>query len=142
MELDDKQQSGVAFITEVMGEAFGGAFRDSAESDRFSSDVTRMAASWAFHDAWRHTGISRKEKSIAVISALVAMRQAKELKNHVKIGLANGLTVSELEGVLVQLTPYVGFPAIASAQTAMIEAMREAGAVPNTLKTGEERGVL
>lgn len=141
-KLDEKQESGVAFITGVMGETFGQAFRNSAEADGFSSDITRMAASWAFHDAWRHEGITRKEKSIAIISALIAMRQSLELKNHVKIGIANGLTTRELEGLLVQLTPYVGFPCIASAQTAVIEAMRESNVSPDGLQTSEERGLL
>lgn len=142
IDLDEKQQSGVAFISGVMGEDFGSAFRESAASTRFTSDITRMAASWAFHDAWQHEGISRKEKSIAVISALIAARQSLELKNHVKIGLANGLTVSELEGLLIQLTPYVGFPCTASAQTAVIAAMREAGVSPEGIQTSEERGLL
>jgi len=141
-KLDEKQESGIGFITSVMGDAFGNAFRDSAASDKFGSGITRMAASWAFHDAWQHEGITRKEKSIAIISALVASRQALELKNHVKIGIANGLTVAELEGLLLQLTPYVGFPCIASATTAVIEAMREAGVSPDDLKTSEERGLL
>ena len=141
-DLDEKQASGVAFITGIMGEEFGSAFRAGATSDGFSSGITRMAASWAFHDAWQHEGITRKEKSIAVISALIASRQALELKNHIKIGIANGLTASELEGLLIQLTPYVGFPCIASAQTAVIEAMREAGISPEKLKTSEERGLL
>ena len=141
-ELDDKQTSGVDFIASVMGDRFGGAFRASATSGGFTSDITRMAAGWAFHDAWRHEGITRKEKSIAVIAALITARQSLELKNHVKIGLANGLTVAELEGLLVQLTPYVGFPCIASAQTAVITAMREANVSPEDLETSEERGLL
>lgn len=141
-KLDDKQESGVAFIGGVMGEKFGDAFREAATADRFASDITRMAASWAFHDAWRHDGITRKEKSLTIISALIAMRQPSELKNHIKIGLANGLTVKEIEGVLIQLTPYVGFPCIATAQTAVIEALREAGVSPEGVKTAEERGLL
>lgn len=141
-ELDDKQKSGVAFITGVMGETFGTAFGEAAASDRFASVIPRMAASWAFHDAWQHEGISRKEKSIAIISALVAMRQSLELKNHVKIGIANGLTAKELEGLLIQLTPYVGFPCIASATTAVIEAMRDTGISPDGLQTSEEKGLL
>jgi len=141
-QLDEKQKSGVDFITAVMGDRFGGAFNEAATSNRFGSDITRMAAAWAFHDAWRHEGITRKEKSIAVISALIASRQALELKNHVKIGLANGLTVEELEGLLVQLTPYVGFPCIASAQTAVITAMREVNILPEDVPTSEERGLL
>lgn len=141
-QLDEKQTSGVGFITGVMGQGFGDAFRRAAEADGFGSDITRMAASWAFHDAWQREGLARKEKSIAIISALIAMRQSLELKNHVKIGIANGLTASELEGLLVQLTPYVGFPCIASATTAVIEAMREAGISPDDLQTSEEKGLL
>lgn len=141
-ELDDKQKSGIAFITNIMGETFGSTFAEAAASDRFGSAITGMAASWAFHDAWQHEGIARKEKSIAIISALIAMRQSLELKNHVKIGIANGLTASELEGLLIQLTPYVGFPCIASGTTAVIEAMREAGISPEGLQTSEEKGLL
>ena len=141
-KLDEKQESGVQFITGIMGDTFGDAFRANAESDRFGSDIGRMAASWAFHDAWQHEGLSRKEKSITIISALIAMRQSLELKNHVKIGIANGLTAAELEGILIQLTPYVGFPCIASATTAVIEAMREAGVSPEGIRTSEERGLL
>jgi 4-carboxymuconolactone decarboxylase len=141
-KLDEKQQIGIDFISGVMGEAFGAAFRESANSDRFGSHITRMAAGSAFHDAWQHPGITRKEKSVTIISALIATRQPLELKNHVKIGLANGLTVAELEGILIQLTPYVGFPCIATATTAVIEAMREAGVSPDGLHTSEERGLL
>jgi 4-carboxymuconolactone decarboxylase len=140
--LDEKQEIGVGFIAGVMGERFGEAFRESATSDRFGSTITRMAASACFHDAWQHPGISRKEKSIAIISMLIAQRQPLELKNHVKIGLANGLTVAEVEGILIQLTPYVGFPCIATATTAVIEAMREAEVSPDNLQTSEERGLL
>lgn len=140
-ELDEKQKSGVDFISGIMGEGFGNAFRDACTADGFGSAIPRMAASWAFHDAWRHQGIAPKEKSLAVISALIAMRQSLELKNHVKIGIANGLNPQELEGLLVQLTPYVGFPCIASATTAVIEAMREAGVSPD-VRTSEEKGLL
>jgi len=141
-KLDEKQEIGVNFIAGIMGEKFGDAFRDAASSDRFGSPITRMAATACFHDAWQHTGISRKEKSIAIISMLVTQRQSLELKNHVKIGLANGLTATELEGILVQLAPYVGFPCIATATTAVVEAMREAGVSPDGVQTAEERGLL
>jgi 4-carboxymuconolactone decarboxylase len=140
-KLDDKQERGLAFIGGLMGEAYDAQMRAAAESSHFASDITRMALSHAFADAWGQAGIDRKSKSIAVISALIAMRQTKELANHVKIGLANGLTTAEFEGLLVQLTPYVGFPCIATATTAVIEALREAGADPN-VKTSEERGLL
>jgi 4-carboxymuconolactone decarboxylase len=139
--LDDKEERGVAFISGVMGEKFGNAFRESAASDKFTSKITRMAASSAFADAWTHEGLTLKQKSLAIISALIAMRQPAELRNHIKLGVVNGLTVAEIEGLLIQLTPYVGFPCIATAQTAVIEALREAGLEPDA-RTSEERGLL
>lgn len=139
--LDDKQERGLRFVAQVMGEAFADVMRTAAQSDGFGSDIGRMALSFAFNDAWQQDGLDRKSKSVAVISALIAANQPKELKNHIKIGLANGLSVSEFEGLLVQLTPYVGFPAIASATTVVIEALREAGKDP-AVKTSEEKGLL
>ena len=140
-KLDEKQERGLAFIGGIMGENFDNAMRTSAESTNFGSEITRMALGFAFDSAWGHDGIDRKSKSIAIISALIAMRQSKELQTHVKIGIANGLTIKEFEGLLVQLTPYVGFPCIATATTEVIEALREAGHDPN-VQTSEERGLL
>jgi 4-carboxymuconolactone decarboxylase len=140
-ELDEKGQRGVDFIAGIMGEQYGNAFREAATSSRFGSPITRMAASHAFADAWGHPGLERKEKSLVVIAALIALRQTAELRNHIKIGAANGLTVAEMEGILVQLTPYLGLPAIATATTAVIEALREIGMDPD-VPTSEERGLL
>lgn len=141
-DLTDKQEAGVQFIGGIMGEKFSDAFRDSATSDRFASQITRMAAESCFVDAWQHPGLANRDKSLVIIAMLIAVRQPAELKNHVKIGLANGLSVDELEGILIQMTPYVGFPCIATATSAVIEAMREAGVSPDGIKTSEERGLL
>jgi alkylhydroperoxidase/carboxymuconolactone decarboxylase family protein YurZ len=56
---------------------------------------------------------------------LIALRQADELKHHVRIALANGLTVKEIEEVLYLSVPYAGFPAANTAKIAMIEALAE-----------------
>jgi alkylhydroperoxidase/carboxymuconolactone decarboxylase family protein YurZ len=52
------------------------------------------------------------------------LRQVEELKVHVGVALSNGLTVREIEEVLYQSIPYVGFPAANSAKVAMIEALQ------------------
>jgi 4-carboxymuconolactone decarboxylase len=140
-KLDQKAEAGLEVIAEMMGPNFGASLRTAAEADDFGSDITRMALRFAFSDAWGREGFDRKSKSMVVISALIALRQSKELKNHVKIGLTNGLSISDFESILVQLTPYVGFPCIASARTDVVEALREAGRDPAT-KTSEERGLL
>ena len=139
--LDEKQKYGLKVIGSMMGEGFAEKLKAGAEGDAFGSDISRMALNFAFADGWGHTGIDRKSKSIAIISALIAMKQTKEMKNHIKVGLANGLTAKDIEALMVQLTPYVGFPCISSALTGAIEALREAGLDLN-VKTPEEKGML
>ena len=52
-----------------------------------------------------------------------------------------GLTVRELEELLLQAQPYVGWPAVSTATTAVIEVLRERG-LGGVVRTAEERGVL
>ena len=64
-------------------------------------------------------------RSGIVMGMLMALRQTDELKYHVRIALANGLTIAELEEVLYLSVPYAGFPAANSAKQAMKAALRE-----------------
>ena len=141
VELSEKAERGLEVIGSMMGPQYSAALREMASSGKFGSVVSRMAAEFAFADAWGREGLPRREKSLVVIGILIALRQASELKNHIKIGVANGLTVEDVENILIQATPYVGFPAIATAGTAAIEALRETSLDPN-VKTAEERGLL
>lgn len=140
-KLDEKSERGASVIGGMMGQAFADKMVEGASSGAFCSDITRMALDYSFADCWGRPGLSLRDKSLVVISALIAMKQPNELRNHVKIGIANGLTVSDFESLLIQLSSYVGFPCIATAQTAVIEALRQAGHDPN-VKTSEERGLL
>ena len=112
-----------------------------ATSPDFGSDITKLALKYAFADVWGRDGLERKQRSLITLGLLIATRQTLEIKNHVRIGVRNGLTARELEETLVQCIPYVGFPAIASATTAVIETLRELG-IETEAKTSEERGLL
>jgi 4-carboxymuconolactone decarboxylase len=140
-KLDEKTQRGAAVIGEMMGPKFAEKMIENATSGQFGADISRMALDYSFADSWGREGLPRREKSLVIIAALIAMKQPAELRNHVKIGVANGLTVADFESLLLQLSSYVGFPCIASAQTAVIQALREAGQDPD-VKTSEERGLL
>jgi 4-carboxymuconolactone decarboxylase len=141
IELGKKSERGLTVIAEMRGQQFSDTLREAATSEKFASAITRMALDFSFADSWGRDGLARRDRSLVVIGVLIAMRQPLELKNHVKIGVANGLTMREIEEVLVQATSYVGFPCIATATTAVIEALREIGMDPN-VQTSEERGLL
>jgi 4-carboxymuconolactone decarboxylase len=141
-EMSDAEEKGYAFFNEVMGPEAGAKFRGMAEAGGYGSDITKLAAAYAFGSVWsREGGLSRKERSIAVISALIGQHFKAELKNHVRIGLVNGLTAEDFESILVQLVPYVGFPAIAQATESVVEVLREKG-IDTKTQTSTERGLL
>lgn len=48
---------------------------------------------------------------MAVIAALVALRQPDQLRSHLERGLANGVTATKISEIITQLAIYAGFPA-------------------------------
>lgn len=139
--MDDVTEKGLAVFAELMGPQAGEQLRLALQSSDFGHAIGKLATDFAFGSVWARDGLERKQRSLVVIGVLIAQRQLSELKNHVRIGLTNGLTVREIEEALIQALPYVGFPAVASATSAVVEVLRERG-LDATTRTAEERGML
>ena len=75
------------------------------------------------------------------MSVMIALRQPYEFATHMGAGLNNGLTLKEIEEVLIQALPYVGYPAIATALAAAAEVIKERGLDADKSYTGH-RGLL
>ena len=141
--MTDRIERGLQIFSELLGPAAGKAMREAIDQpEGFGAPIARIAAEYAFAEIWGRDGLERKQRSLVTLGILIANRQTLELKNHVRIAVANGLTARELEEVLIQSIPYVGFPAVASATTAMIETLREMGLDLKQTRTSEERGLL
>lgn len=138
---NDLTERGLDVFGEMMGDTARQAMADGIGSRSFGGDIGELACQFAFASVWGRDGLERKYRSLVVLSVLIAQRQPSELKNHVRIALNNGLTPREIEEALIQTVPYVGFPAVASAMTAIIEVLRERGLDTET-RTSEERGLL
>jgi len=139
--VEDRRERGLAVVEGLLGAEFARQLRATAMSAEFGSSIARMAIDNCFADSWGQEGLGNRDRSLVMLGTLIGLQQPKELKNHIKIAILNGLTVREIEAVLVQASPYVGVPAISSALTAAVEALREAGLSPDTL-TVEEKGLL
>jgi len=139
--IEDRRERGLAVVEGLLGAEFARQLRATATSAEFGASIARMAIDNCFADSWGQEGLGNRDRSLVMLGTLIGLQQPKELKNHIKIAILNGLTVREIEAVLVQASPYVGAPAISSALTAAVEALREAGLSPDTL-TAEEKGLL
>jgi 4-carboxymuconolactone decarboxylase len=68
-----------------------------------------------FGDVWARPGLSQRDRSLATVSALVAMNRPDQLRHHLQRGLDNGLTRDELIEAITHLAFYAGWPCAVTA---------------------------
>jgi 3-oxoadipate enol-lactonase/4-carboxymuconolactone decarboxylase len=110
---DPRHEAGMAVRRAVLGDAHV----DRAVAG--TTDVTRAYQDYittsVWGTIWTRPGLARRDRSIAVLTALVAGRHFDELEFHLRAALTNGLTREEIVEILLQSSVYVGVPAANSA---------------------------
>jgi 4-carboxymuconolactone decarboxylase len=128
--MTEKTRDGLRIFSELRGDERAAAMRQRMESDSFGSALVQHAAEYVFSSVWSRDELDRKQRSLVTISILIALRQIDELKNHVEIGVTNGLSAREIEEVILQSAVYAGFPAAWTALHAATEVLQRLGLVP------------
>ena len=123
--MSDSREKGRQVVREMLGDEFLGAMDAAAASGGFACEAASLAFENAFGDAWARPGLDRRSRSLVTLGILIAQRAPWEFSNHVRIGLANGLTEKELEEVILHAIPYVGFPSVSIALKACREVLGE-----------------
>ena len=82
----------------------------------FAPDLVHLTDDVLFGQVWPNEGLSRRDRSLVTVAALVALYRGNELPFHLKTALDNGLTVEELRQAITHLAFYAGWP---NAMTAM-----------------------
>lgn len=80
-------------------------------------------------DMWDRDALSRRDRSLMIISTLAAQGRDEELIVHTQIGLRHGLTRTEIEEILPHIAAYAGFPAAMAASRQIDEGLRQAEGV-------------
>ena len=108
MNDEERRQQGMRVRREVLGDAHvdRSARNTTAFTEPFQDWITRNA--WG--EIWSRPGLSRPERSIAVLTVLAALQHEDELHMHVKAALRNGLTEEQIREVLLQVGLYAGVP--------------------------------
>ncbi|MBD8897793.1 carboxymuconolactone decarboxylase family protein [Rhodanobacter sp. DHG33] len=68
-----------------------------------------------FGEVWERPALSRRDRSLVTVAALVAQYRSNELPFHLKYALQNGVTKDELVEVITHLAFYAGWPAASTA---------------------------
>jgi len=66
-------------------------------------------------EVWERPGLSRRDRSLITIAALVAMYRPDQLPSHLAFGLDNGVTREEIGEMLTHLAFYASWPSANSA---------------------------
>jgi 4-carboxymuconolactone decarboxylase len=78
-----------------------------------------------FGDVWERPGLSKRDRSLITVSALIALNRTQQLPFHLERALANGLTRDELVEAITHLAFYSGWPTSVSAATIAKEVFKQ-----------------
>jgi 3-oxoadipate enol-lactonase/4-carboxymuconolactone decarboxylase len=103
--------------TEVRREVLGDPHVDRAQARQtpFTARFQDFISRYAWGEIWTDPTLSRRERSMITLTALVAHGHYDELAMHVRAARRNGLTAEEIGAVLLQTAVYCGVPAANSA---------------------------
>src|SRR4029078_8268424 len=68
-----------------------------------------------FGDVWERPALSKRDRSLATGSALVAMNLTEQMPFHIQRAIENGVTKEEIVEVIPHLAFYSGWPTAMSA---------------------------
>lgn len=75
-----------------------------------SAKLAEVTNKVLFDDLWRRSDLTPRERSLVVISAIVATGASDQLAFHLRRGMENGLTSAEIGEELNHLAFYAGWP--------------------------------
>lgn len=97
----------------VRREVLGDAHVDRAVAGTVpeTADFQDLITRYAWGDIWSRPGLARRDRSIAVLTALIALGHHEEFAMHVRAARRNGLSREEIVEVVLQSAIYCGVPA-------------------------------
>lgn len=85
----------------------------------FAPSFVRLTDDVLSGDIWERPGLSKRDRSLITLAALIAMYRTEQFSPYIKRALDNGVTTDELIETIIQIAFYAGWP---NAMTAMIAA--------------------
>lgn len=81
----------------------------------FAPKLAQLTDDVLFGDVWERAGLSKRERSLVTVAALIANGNTEQLAGHLSRARDNGLTEDELAEVIIHLAFYAGWPRAMSA---------------------------
>jgi 4-carboxymuconolactone decarboxylase len=80
-----------------------------------SPKLAELTEDVLFGDVWERPGLSKRDRSLITITALIALYRTDQLRGHIGRALDNGVTKDEIGEVINHMAFYAGWPTAANA---------------------------
>ncbi len=101
----------------------------SARRDRLKPvfpKLVEMTNDYVYGDLWEREQLSKRDRSMITIAALVALGWKEQLESHIGRGLGNGLSREEVAEIITHLSMYAGWPAAMTASHVAVDVFEAA----------------
>ncbi len=86
-----------------------------AAARAFTPKLSALVEDPLFSRVWEDPDLSKRDRSLVTVAALVALGKSEELAAHLHRAIENGVTRAELAAAITHLAFYAGFPAAITA---------------------------
>ncbi len=76
----------------------------------FAPKLAQITDEVLYGDVWERPELSKRDRSLATVSALIALNRPDQLRSHLRIARENGVTQEELIETITHLAFYSGWP--------------------------------
>ena len=105
----ERTAQGMTVRRQVLGDEH--VDRAVAGTTDFTAPFQDFITRYAWGEVWARPGLSRAERSMITLTALIVLRQEEELAMHLRAALRIGLTPEQIREVLLNAAVYAGVPA-------------------------------
>ncbi len=81
----------------------------------FAPKLVELTEDVLFGDVWERPELSKRDRSLITVAALVALNRTEQVRFHIERALDNGLTQEEIVETITHLAFYSGWPNSVSA---------------------------
>jgi 4-carboxymuconolactone decarboxylase len=123
-----EQVSDADYDSPLPGRPVAAAVSEPSRAQKLMGDIAPKLAELTddvlYADIWERPQLSKRDRSLATVSALIAMNRPDQLRSHLAIARQNGVTEEELSEVITHLAFYAGWPSAVSAAGVAKEVFR------------------
>lgn len=76
----------------------------------FSPKLAEITDDVLYGDVWERPQLSKRDRSLVTVAALIAMNRPDQLRSHISRARANGVTQEEVVETITQMAFYAGWP--------------------------------